>query len=103
MISSIMLMMWVMMMTSLMMMICAPSITEYFTALLMDMTNDHTPCCVAQGGGFRNRFRQNLGIAKKKGGGSKLCQDIFGGFDIVYRGQPKVMMDPPKRKLFPNK
>ena len=39
---------------------------------------------------------QDLGIAKKGGGGSDPCQDWFGGFDIVYRGQPKVVMDPQK-------
>ena len=30
------------------------------------------------------------------GGGSDPCQDFFGGFDIVYRGQPKVVMEPQK-------
>ena len=29
-------------------------------------------------------------------GGSDPCQDLFGGFDIVNWGQPKVIMDPQK-------
>ena len=36
------------------------------------------------------------------GGGSDPCQDFFGGTDIVYRGQPKVIIDPQKWSLFPN-
>lgn len=28
------------------------------------------------------------------GRGSDLCQDFSGGFDGVYKGQPKVIMDP---------
>ena len=32
---------------------------------------------------FSNRRSQNLGIAKKGGGRSDPCQDLFGGFDIV--------------------
>ena len=28
------------------------------------------------------------------------CQDLFGGFDMIYRGQPKVKMDPPKHNDF---
>ena len=35
-------------------------------------------------------------LALPKRGGSDPCQDLFGGFDIVYRGQPKVIMDPQK-------
>ena len=32
----------------------------------------------------------------RRGGGSDPCQDLFGGFDIVNWGQPKVIMDPQK-------
>ena len=32
----------------------------------------------------------------KRGGVSDPCQDLFDGFDIVHRGQPKVVMDPQK-------
>lgn len=30
----------------------------------------------------------------QKGGGSNLCRDFFVGFYIVYKGQPKVTMNP---------
>ena len=50
----------------------------------------------AKGRTFQNRRFLNLGIAKKKGGGSDPCQDVSGGFDNVYKGQPKVIMDPQK-------
>ena len=39
----------------------------------------------------------------KRGGGSHPSQDLFGGFDIVYRGQPNVIMDPQTRQQFPRK
>ena len=32
----------------------------------------------------------------KRGGGSAPCQHFFGGFDILYRGQPKGIIDPQK-------
>ena len=32
----------------------------------------------------------------KRGGWSDPCQDFFGGFDILYRGQPKGIIDPQK-------
>ena len=38
------------------------------------------------------------GMAKRKGGGAVgRLPRLFGGFDIVYRGKPEVIMDP-KRK-----
>ena len=46
------------------------------------------------GRGYRTKRSQNPGIAKKGEGGSDPCQDFFGGFDIVHRGQLKVIMDP---------
>ena len=45
---------------------------NYFTLLLK---------CLGRGG--RNKSRENPGLAKKGGGGSDPCQDLFGGFDIV--------------------
>ena len=52
----------------------------------------------------KNRRRQNLGIAKKgEGGRGEPCKDIFGGFAIVHSGQLKVVMDPKKWWLFPQK
>ena len=39
----------------------------------------------ALGKGGRSKTRENPGIAKKGGGGgSDPCQDLCGGFDIVY-------------------
>ena len=36
-----------------------------------------------------------LALPRRGGeGGSDPCQDFFGGFDLVHRGQLKVMMDP---------
>ena len=42
---------------------------------------------------FCNCYRRflNLGIAKK---GSDPCQDFSGGFDKLYKSQPKMIMDP---------
>ena len=45
------------------------------------------------GRGGRFKSSQDPGIAKKGVGGSDPCQDFFGEFNIVHRGQPKVIMD----------
>ena len=46
------------------------------------------------GKGGCNWSSQNPGIVKKGGGGSDPCQHFFGGFNIVHRGQLKVIIDP---------
>ena len=57
-------------------------------------------CILSLGRCWNNRRSQNLGNAKKGGGVGPLPR-FFRGFDIVYRGQPKVMMDPQKWWYFP--
>ena len=56
------------------------------------------------GKGYKqNRRSQNLGIAKKGGGRTpaKIC--LVDLTYVVYRGQPKVIIDPQTRKQFPRK
>ena len=61
----------------------------------------------------QNLYKFREGLSRKKlskswhcqegGGESDPCQDYFGGFDTVHRGQPKVIMDPQKGIFFPQK
>ena len=49
--------------------------------------------------GFREKVFSKSWHCQKRG--ADTCPDCFGGFDLVYRGQLKCIMNPPKWLLFP--
>ena len=64
-----------------------------FTVKCSAPKNDNS---IAKWNTIQYNFQEGRGGRKKSRENPDPCQDLFGGFDIVNWGQPKVIKDPQK-------